>query len=97
MKVEDRRLPRYLRERWEAGVVSASRLFRELEKRAYSGGHTQVNTTVREWRREGQERAFVRFETAPGGCLWVLPPNLKPSHLDTAVGRNEISHFGLSR
>jgi transposase len=56
----------YLRERWEQGVINASRLFRELQKRGYSGGYTQVKTTVREWRREGQERAFVRFETAPG-------------------------------
>lgn len=56
----------YLRERWEQGVFNASRLFREITKRGYSGGYTQVKTTVREWRREGQERAFVRFETAPG-------------------------------
>lgn len=56
----------YLRERWEQGVTNACRLFHELEKRGYRGGYTQVKSTVREWRREGQERAFVRFETAPG-------------------------------
>jgi len=63
-KIDDYRA--YLRERWEQGVTNACRLFRELQKRGYAGGYTQVKTTVREWRREGQERAFVRFETAPG-------------------------------
>lgn len=63
-KIDDYRA--YLRERWEQGVTNAGRLFRELQKRGYSGGYTQVKTTVREWRREGQERAFVRFETASG-------------------------------
>src|SRR5579863_449427 len=56
----------WLRERWERGVRNASRLFRELRQRGYTGGYTQVKSAVREWRREGQERAFVRFETAPG-------------------------------
>ena len=52
----------YLRERWEQGVRNASRLFRELRQRGFAGGYTQVKSTMR----EGQERAFVRFETAPG-------------------------------
>lgn len=56
----------YLRERWEQGVHNACRLFREIQKRGYGGCYTQVKKTVREWRSEGQERAFVRFETAPG-------------------------------
>jgi transposase len=56
----------YLRERWEVGVVNASRLFAEIQKRGYAGGVTQVRAVVAPWRREGQERAFVRFETAPG-------------------------------
>jgi transposase len=56
----------YLRERWEMGVVNASRLFTELQKRGYAGGVTQVRAVVAPWRSEGQERAFVRFETAPG-------------------------------
>jgi transposase len=56
----------YLRERWEQGVHNASRLFVELQKREYGGGLTQVKKVVRPWRSEGQERAFVRFETAPG-------------------------------
>ena len=56
----------YLRERWELGVVNASRLFVEIQKRGYAGGVTQVRAVVAPWRREGQERAFVRFETAPG-------------------------------
>ena len=56
----------YLRERWELGVVNASRLFAEIQKRGYAGGVTQVRAVVAPWRREGQERAFVRFETAPG-------------------------------
>ena len=56
----------YLRERWEQGVRNASRLFLEIRKRGYDGCLTQVKKVVRPWRSEGQERAFVRFETAPG-------------------------------
>ncbi len=56
----------YLRERWEQGVENASRLFVEIQKRGYGGGLTQVKKVLRPWRSEGQERAFVRFETAPG-------------------------------
>jgi transposase len=47
-------------------VHNASRLFGEMRKRGYDGCYTQVKRTVREWRSEGRERAFVRFETAPG-------------------------------
>lgn len=56
----------WLRERWEQGVRNAGRLFRELRKRGYEGGYTQVKKVVRPWREEQRERAFVRFETAPG-------------------------------
>ncbi len=56
----------YLRERWELGVQNASRLFAEIQKRGYGGGVTQVRAVMAPWRSEGQERAFVRFETAPG-------------------------------
>lgn len=56
----------YLRERWELGVQNAARLFVEIQKRGYAGCATQVKKVVRPWRSEGQERAFVRFETAPG-------------------------------
>jgi transposase len=56
----------YLRERWELGVHNAAKLFGELRKRGYGGCLTQVKKVVRPWRSEGQERAFVRFETAPG-------------------------------
>lgn len=56
----------WLRERWELGVRNASRLFRELRKRGYEGGYTQVKKVVRPWREEERERAFVRFESAPG-------------------------------
>lgn len=56
----------WLRERWEQGVHNASRLFGEMRKRGYDGCYTQVKRAVREWRSEGRERAFVRFETAPG-------------------------------
>jgi transposase len=56
----------YLRERWEVGVHNAAKLFGELRKRGYGGCLTQVKKVVRPWRSEGQERAFVRFETAPG-------------------------------
>jgi transposase len=55
-----------LRERWEQGVHNARRLFSEIQKRGYNGSYTQVKKVVRAWRAEGQERAFVRFETAPG-------------------------------
>jgi transposase len=56
----------YLRERWELGVENASRLFRELQKKGYTGCATQVRSVIQPWRAEGRERAFVRFETAPG-------------------------------
>jgi len=56
----------FLRERWEQGVHNAQRLFSEIQKRGYDGGYTQVKRTVRGWRSEERERAFVRFETAPG-------------------------------
>ena len=56
----------YLRERWELGVQNSARLFAEIQKRGYAGCATQVKKVVRPWRSEGQERAFVRFETAPG-------------------------------
>ncbi len=56
----------YLRERWEQGVHNASRLFAEIHKRGYEGCYTQVKRVVRGWRQEAPERAFVRFETAPG-------------------------------
>jgi transposase len=56
----------YLRERWEQGVTNAYQLFREIQKRGYPGGVTQVGHLVHPWRAEQQERAFVRFETAPG-------------------------------
>ena len=56
----------YLRERWEQGVHNASRLFREMRKGGYEGCYTQVKKAAHGWRSEGQERAFVRFETAPG-------------------------------
>lgn len=56
----------YLRERWEQGVRNAARLFLEIRKRGYAGCETQVKKVVRPWRSEGQERAFVRFETPPG-------------------------------
>lgn len=56
----------YLRERWEHGVRNASRLFREIQKRGYPGALTQVKKVVRPSRTEERERAFIRFETAPG-------------------------------
>jgi len=56
----------YLRERWEQGVHNAAKLFVEIRKRGYGGCETQVKKVLRPWRSEGQERAFVRFETAPG-------------------------------
>ena len=56
----------WLRERWEQGVRNARRLFRDLRKRGYEGGYTQVKKVVRPWRAEERERAYVRFETAPG-------------------------------
>jgi len=68
----------YLRERWEQGVHNASRLFLEIRKRGYDGCLTQVKKIVGPWRSEGRERAFVRFETAPGEQAqmdWGHPEN----------------------
>src|ERR1700731_478770 len=55
-----------LPERWEVGVMNASRLFAEIQKRRYAGGVTKVRAVVASGRGEGKERAFVRFATAPG-------------------------------
>ncbi|MHB1674493.1 MAG: hypothetical protein ACYCSP_09615 [Acidobacteriaceae bacterium] len=41
-----------------------------MQKRGYDGCLTPVKKTVRSWRDEGRERAFVRFETAPGEQAW---------------------------
>jgi len=56
----------YLRERWEQGVHNASKLLDEIRGRGYGGGYSQLKLAVAAWREEGRERAFVRFETAPG-------------------------------
>lgn len=37
-----------------------------MQECGYDGGMTQVKKVVRPWLGEGQEWAFVRFETAPG-------------------------------
>ncbi len=47
-------------------MENANRLFVEIQKRGYDGGLTQVKKVLRPWRSKGQERVFVRFETAPG-------------------------------
>ena len=56
----------YLRERWEQGVHNSHKLFLEIQKRGYPGGYSQVRHFLSSWRVEERERAFVRFETAPG-------------------------------
>lgn len=56
----------YLRERWEQGVQNAHKLLDEIRGRGYQGGYSQLKLAVTPWREEGRERAFVRFETAPG-------------------------------
>ena len=56
----------FLRERWETGVHNARKLLDELRLRGYDGGYSQLKLAVTPWREEGRERAFVRFETAPG-------------------------------
>ena len=56
----------YLRERWEQGVHNSHKLFLEIQKRGYPGGYSQVRYLLSGWRVEERERAFVRFETAPG-------------------------------
>src|ERR1019366_3229851 len=56
----------FLRERWETGVHNARKLLDELRVRGYDGGYSQLKLAVTPWREEGRERAFVRFETAPG-------------------------------
>src|SRR2546429_7664951 len=56
----------FLRERWEAGVHNAHKLLDEIRSRGYGGGYSQLKLAVSPWREEERERAFVRFETAPG-------------------------------
>jgi transposase len=56
----------YLRERWEAGVHNATKLFAEIQRRGYAGCLSQVGALITEWRKEERERAYVRFETEPG-------------------------------
>src|SRR6266487_6330792 len=56
----------FLRERWEKGVHNARKLLDEIRSRGYDGGYSQLKLAVSPWRDEERERAFVRFETAPG-------------------------------
>lgn len=56
----------YLRERWEAGVHNATKLFAEIRRRGYAGGRSRVGALITQWRQEERERAYVRFETEPG-------------------------------
>lgn len=56
----------FLRERWETGVHNARKLLDEIRVRGYDGGYSQLKLAVTQWREEGRERAFVRFETGPG-------------------------------
>jgi transposase len=56
----------YLRERWEQGVHNAAKLLGELRQRGYQGGYSRLREIVGPWRQQERERAFVRFETAPG-------------------------------
>jgi transposase len=72
----------YLRERWEQGVRNAHKLFLELIARGYTGCERQVRAGVAPGRTEERERAFVRFETAPG----------EQSQLDWAHFGNFLSH-----
>jgi transposase len=84
----------YLRERWEQGVHNAQRLFGEIQKRGYIGCYTQVKRVVRGWRREEQERAFVRFETAPGVTASLLTDNMKTVVVErVGGGRSGISRM----
>jgi transposase len=73
---------RYLRERWEQGVRNAHKLFLEIVPRGYTGRERQVRAWVAPWRAEERERAFVRFETAPG----------EQSQLDWGHFGNFLSH-----
>jgi transposase len=56
----------YLKQRMEAGVWNAHKLFLEIQERGYPGGETQVRTFVQPLRTAREPRATVRFETQPG-------------------------------
>src|SRR5258708_5068804 len=52
--------------RTDTCILFSGVLLLYAQKRGYAGGVTQVRAVLAPWRSEGQERAFVRFETAPG-------------------------------
>lgn len=56
----------WLRERWEKGVHNARTLLEEIRKQGYAGGYTRVRDVLQPWRNQERQRAWVRFETAPG-------------------------------
>jgi transposase len=56
----------YLQRRMAEGVYNARKLYREIQAQGYLGGLTQVILYIQPFRPPRQEKATVRFETAPG-------------------------------
>jgi transposase len=56
----------YLRERIEAGVLNARKLYHEIRDLGYRGKETQVRSFVQPYRQQHESQATVRFETEPG-------------------------------
>lgn len=56
----------YLKQRIGEGVLNTRKLLHELKARGYQGGLTQVILYVQPFRTSREERAVMRFETAPG-------------------------------
>ena len=74
-----------LRERWEAGVHNASRLFREIQKRGYSGGSSQLRAFLSPWRSEGRDEHSYALRLGERGSSftaselrWVYRNRLRP-------------------
>ena len=56
----------YVKQRIEEGVLNTRKLLREIKERGYDGGLTQLILYVQPYRTVREERAVMRYETAPG-------------------------------
>jgi transposase len=56
----------YLRQRMDAGVWNAHKLYTEIKARGYTGSETRVRAWIHPLREARMAQATVRFETEPG-------------------------------
>ena len=55
----------YVKERMDAGMTNAVKMHREISARGYDGGLTILRQFMKPLRQAAEQRAVMRFETAP--------------------------------